>query len=219
VKNFDPSLYLVTDRGLSRGRSHEEVVRRAIAGGATLVQYREKKLPVDAMADEAARILRVCRERGVPFIVNDSLETARRIGADGLHLGQDDLDPAEARAILGEGFVIGVSVHDAREAEEAERKGADYVAANGVFPTASKLDLGTPLTLAGLSAIARATSLPVVAIGGIHAGNAADAIRAGAAGVAVISAVVSADDIEGACGALRAAIDAARGGGGGGASR
>ncbi|HEY5996334.1 MAG TPA: thiamine phosphate synthase, partial [Candidatus Deferrimicrobiaceae bacterium] len=174
------------------------------------VQYREKNLPPDAMADEAARILRVCREGGVPFIVNDSLETARKTGADGLHLGQDDLDPAEARAILGEGVVIGVSVHDAEEAEEAEGKGADYVAANGVFPTASKTGLGAPLTLAGLSSIVRATTLPVVAIGGIHAGNAADAIRAGAAGLAVISAVVSADDIEGACGALRAAIDAAR---------
>lgn len=210
MKRFDPSLYVVTDRRLSRGRSHGEVVRRAIAGGATLVQYREKGLPHDEMVEAAAVLLRTCRAAGVPLIVNDSLDVARRIGADGLHLGQDDADPAKARALMGRRFVIGVSVRSAAEAVEAAAKGADYLAANGVFPTESKTDLGQPLGIEGLSAIVHATRLPVVAIGGISEGNAAEVIRAGAAGIAVISAVVSAEDIEGACGHLREAISVAR---------
>ncbi len=206
----DPTLYVVTDRALSRGRSHGEVVRRAIAGGATLIQYREKNLSEDEMAEEASRLLRTCRAGGVPLIVNDSLEVARKSGADGLHLGQGDSDPGRARAVMGAGFLIGVSVHDAGEARKAEADGADYLAANGVFPTGSKSDLGAPLGLSGLAAIVGATSLPVVAIGGINAGNAADVIRAGAAGLAVISAVVSAAGIESACRSLREAIVSGR---------
>lgn len=207
---FDPTLYVVTDRSLSLGRGNEEVVRRAIAGGATMIQYREKSLTDDEMADEAARLLRVCRAAGVPLIVNDRVEVAKRTGADGLHVGQGDLDPAEARRILGPGALVGVSVHDAAEAREAERKGADYVGANGLFPTATKTDLGAPIGLDGLARIAAATSLPVVAIGGIHAGNAAAVVGAGAAGIAVVSAAVSADDIEGACARLLEAVAAGR---------
>lgn len=206
------SLYVVTDRALSRGRSSEEVVRRAIAGGATVIQYREKELPDDAVAEEAARILRICRAAGVPLIVNDRVEVAARIGADGIHVGQGDLDPAAARRILGPRAIVGVSVHDAGEAREAAGKGADYLAANGVFPTATKTDLGAPLGLDGLARIAAATPLPVVAIGGLHAGNAAAAIRAGASGIAVVSAAVSAIDVEGACAELRRAVDAAMAG-------
>ncbi len=210
MNRIDPRLYVVTDRTLSRGRNHGEVVRRAIAGGATLIQYREKNLSEEEMVEEASRILRTCRAGGVPLIVNDSLEVARKAGADGLHLGQGDGDPRRVRAVMGRGFIIGVSVHDAEEAREAEANGADYVAANGVFPTGSKNDLGPPLGLQGIASIVGATDLPVVAIGGINAGNAADLIRAGAAGLAVISAVVSAADIESACRSLRTAIVSGR---------
>jgi thiamine-phosphate pyrophosphorylase len=206
MPRFDPALYVVTDRGLSRGRENAEVVRRALAGGATMIQYREKSLPDDAMAEEAAHLLVLCRAAGVPLVINDRIDVALRVGADGLHVGQGDLDPGEARRRLGDGRILGVSVHDAGEARRAEALGADYIAANGLFPTASKTDLGAPLGLDGLARIAAATSLPVVAIGGIHAGNAASVVRAGAAGIAVISAVVSADDIEGACAVLRQAV-------------
>jgi thiamine-phosphate pyrophosphorylase len=210
VNRFDPTLYVLTDRSLSLGRSHAEVVRRAIAGGATMIQYREKGASPGSMTAEAAPLAGLCREAGVPFLVNDRLEVARDTGADGLHLGQSDLDPETVRRVMGDGFLIGVSVRDAEEAGIAEAKGADYLAANGVFPTSSKTDLGEPLGLDGLKRIAGATRLPVVAIGGITPRNAGDAIRAGAAGVAVISCVVSATDIEAACADLLAAIAAGR---------
>lgn len=211
MRSFDPTLYLVTDRGLSAGRSNAEVVRRALAAGVTLVQYREKAAGPRSLAGEAAALLDLCRAARVPFLVNDHLEVAREVGADGVHLGRSDLDPARARALMGDDFLIGVSVRDDREAREAEEKGASYLAANGVFPTGSKDGLGPPLGVEGLRRIAEATSLPVVAIGGIKPGNIPGVIRAGAAGVAVISAVVSADDIEAACTALLAAVAFARG--------
>jgi thiamine-phosphate pyrophosphorylase len=206
MKPFDPTLYLVTDRGLSAGRSNAEVVRRALAGGATMVQYREKAAPVRSLAGEAAGLLSLCRAAGVPLIVNDHLEVAREVGADGVHLGQSDLDPARARALMGEGFIIGVSVRSPGEARAAEARGADYLAANGVFPTASKSGLGVPLGIDGLRRIVEATALPVVAIGGITPSNAFAVTRAGAAGVAVISAVTGAGDIESACTSMLAAI-------------
>lgn len=206
TKPFDLSVYVVTDRGLSRGRTNEEIVRRAIAGGATIVQYREKSIPVEAMVDEARALVRICRMAGVPLIVNDSVEVALSSGACGVHLGQSDGNVKEARRILGDEAIIGVSVHDAAEAKVAEADGADYVAANGVFPTASKTDLGAPLGLDGVVKIVSSTALPVVAIGGVNEGNAESVVAAGASGVAVISFVVSADDVEGACATLRRAV-------------
>jgi len=210
VRRFDPTLYVVTDRGLSVGRGNPEVVRRALAGGATMIQYRDKAGGARSLVDEASALAALCRPAGVPFIVNDHLEVAREAGADGVHLGQSDLDPARARASMGDDFLIGVSVRDAAEAREAWEKGASYLAANGVFPTGSKFGLGAPLGIEGLRRIVEATSLPVVAIGGIDPRNAPAVIGAGAAGVAVISAVVSADDIEGACAALLAAVASGR---------
>lgn len=209
TKSFDLSVYVVTDRGLSRGRTNEDVVRRAIVGGATMIQYREKSIPVEAMVDEARALVRICKTAGVPLIVNDSVEVALAAGADGVHLGQSDGNVKEARRILGSEAIIGVSVHDEAEARAAEADGADYVAANGVFPTTSKTDIGAPLGLEGVAKIVASTTLPVVAIGGVNEGNAGDVMAVGASGVAVISAVVSADDIEGACAALRQAVTSA----------
>ncbi len=202
---FDPTLYVVTDHALARGRSPQEVVRRALAGGATMIQYREKTAPFRAMAGQADALLHLCRAAGAAFIVNDFLDVALEVGADGVHLGQDDLDPARARRLGGERLIIGVSVRTPEQARAARDAGADYLGANGVYPTATKSGLGEPLGAAGLAALG-AVGLPVVAIGGIDEARAEEAVRAGAAGVAVVSAVVGAEDIEGACRALLAAI-------------
>jgi thiamine-phosphate pyrophosphorylase len=210
VKAFDPSLYVLTDNRLSRGRDDETVVLRALAGGATMIQYRDKEAPPGVRTERASALLALCRRVQATFIVNDHPEVALAAGADGVHLGQSDLGPAHARRILGEGHVIGVSVRSPQEARAARDAGADYLAASGIFPTGSKADMGEPLGLRGLRRIVEATDLPVVAIGGIAAGNAAEVVRAGAAGVAVISAVVSADDIEGACKAILVAVNEGR---------
>ncbi len=206
MRKFDPTLYVLTDSRLSRGRDEMTVVRLALAGGATMIQYREKEASPGVQAERASALLALCRRAQVPFIINDHPEVALAAEADGVHLGQADLDPAHARRILGDDFIIGVSVRSPGEARAAQEAGADYLAASGVFPTPSKSDVGEPLGIEGLRGIVVATDLPVVAIGGIGAGNAAEVVRTGAAGVAVISAVVSADDIRAACAALLASI-------------
>ncbi|NOY86937.1 MAG: thiamine phosphate synthase [Deltaproteobacteria bacterium] len=206
TRALDLTLYVVTDRGLSLGRTDQEVVRRAVAGGATVIQYRDKGAPGGEMVRKGRELARICRSGGVPLIINDRLDVALACGADGVHLGQDDLNPRDARKIAGEDFIIGVSVTTRDEALRARDEGADYLAANGVFPTATKTDLGTsPLGLEGLRTLAAATDLPLVAIGGIDASNAGDIIRAGASGVAVVSYVVHHEDIERRCGVLLSA--------------
>ncbi|UCF32147.1 MAG: thiamine phosphate synthase [bacterium] len=199
---MDLSLYLVTDRDLSLGRTNEEVVRRALSAGVTTVQYRDKNAPARPMVSEGLVLAAMCREAGVTFIVNDRLDVALICGADGVHLGQDDLGASDARRMAGPDFIIGVSVTTPEEARTARDEGADYLAANGVFPTATKTDLGSPLGLEGVAALAGSTGLPMVAIGGIDASNAGAVVRAGAKGVAVVSFIVSHDDIEGRCAAL-----------------
>lgn len=207
---LDLSLYLATDRDLSLGRSNEEVVGRALRAGVTIVQYRDKDQSTRNMIDEGRTLAAMCRQARVPLIVNDRVDVALACGADGVHLGQDDMEPADARRLTGTGFIIGVSATTPEEARQAGERGADYIAANGVFPTATKTDLGEPLGLEGIKALSRATDLPVVAIGGINEDNAADAIRAGARGVAVISYIVSDEDIEERCQALLEAVNAGR---------
>ncbi len=197
--SFNPLLYLVTDPDLSLGRPEEEVVRRAVAAGVTMVQYRDKKTATSGMIEKARKLASVCRDAGVALVVNDRLDVALAAGADGVHLGQDDMDPGDCRSIAGGGYIIGVSVTTVEEAVRAEKAGADYLGANGVFPTGTKTDLGAPLGLEGVARIASATSLPVVAIGGINADNAGGVMSAGADGVAVVSYIVSAENIEERC--------------------
>jgi thiamine-phosphate diphosphorylase len=205
-KTLNPTLYLVTDPDLSLGRSEEEIVRRAVSAGVTMVQYRDKDAPTRVMVEKTRLLTGICGEKGVPLIVNDRLDVALAGGADGVHLGQDDMDLSDARRIAGDDLIIGVSVTTVQEAVRALEEGADYIGANGVFPTATKTDLGEPLGTKGVAELVSATRLPVIAIGGITAGNAPEIIEAGAAGVAVVSFIVSAENIEERCKTLLEAM-------------
>ncbi|MBP7274691.1 MAG: thiamine phosphate synthase [Kiritimatiellae bacterium] len=193
-RNWDFSVYLVTDAALSLGRPVDEVVRAAVKGGVTVVQVREKSASARAALREIEELRAFLHDRNVPLVVNDRLDWALACGADGVHLGQDDLPCAEARRIAGPDLVIGVSVRTPEETRAAERDGADYVAVSPVWSTPTKRDAPAPAGLEGIRAVRAATRLPVVAIGGVHAGNAGAVIRAGASGVAVVSAIMSASD-------------------------
>ena len=170
---FDRSsllLYAVTDRGRLVGRTLPQAVEAVIRGGATLVQLREKGLDYPAFRAEALEVLAVCRRHGVPLLINDNVELALEIGADGVHVGQDDLEAGQARARLGPDKLIGVSAHTVEEALRARAPGADYLGAGAVFPTGTKGDAGA-LPLERLRAICAAVDIPVVAIGGIGPDN------------------------------------------------
>ena len=202
-------LYVVTDASLSRGLGHVESARRALAGGADVIQLRDKELSALDLFRLAEEMAGLAHERGALFIVNDRLDIALASGADGVHLGQDDLPVREARRLSPPGFVIGASVGSVEEARRAERDGADYVALSPLFSTPSKADAGPGLGLEELDRMSSAVKVPVIAIGGIHRGNAADAIEHGAVGVAVISAVIGQPDVEGAARDLRSVVEAA----------
>jgi thiamine-phosphate pyrophosphorylase len=187
-------LYAVTPGTRETARLVAQV-EACLAGGAALVQYRAKDLPADLMLEQASRIARACRDCGVPLVVNDSVELARAVGAQGVHLGRDDGDVREARRALAPGMILGVSCYDAPDrAREAAAAGADYVAIGSVFASGSKpAAVRAPLELLGR---ARAASgLPVCAIGGITLANAPQAIAAGADLVAVVSALFDSGDI------------------------
>jgi len=195
---MDYTLYLVTDTGLSLGRTHSHIVEAAIRGGVTVVQYREKAATTRQMVEEARELRQLCSAAGVPFIVNDRIDVALAVDADGVHVGQDDMPVSLARAIIGKGRILGVSAGSAAEARKAEADGADYIGASPIFATPTKPDAPAPMGVEGLRWLARAVSVPVVAIGGMNAENAPSIIQAGAAGVAVVSAIVSAQDVEAA---------------------
>ncbi len=189
----DYSLYLVTDRSLSRGRPTAEIVRQAVQGGVTCVQLREKSCGTREFLEEARAVKAALAGTGVPLIINDRLDVALAAGADGVHLGQRDMPLAEARRLAPAGWIVGVSAESVADAVQAERDGADYVGASPVFATPTKTDTASPLGLDGLRAVCAAVKIPVVAIGGIHAGNAHAVRAAGAAGLAVVSAIVAAE--------------------------
>ena len=209
-QSIDYSLYIVTDAQLSRGRSQRQVIEAAIRGGATMVQYREKSASTRQMIDEALELCDLCRARGVPFIVNDRVDVALEVDADGVHVGQDDMPASLARKLIGRGKILGVSAENGDQARAAIADGADYVGAGAIFATATKADANKPIEIAGLLKTARVCTVPMVGIGGINAANAASVIRAGAAGIAVVSAVVSADDVERAARELRKIVDSAK---------
>ncbi|MCS7282230.1 MAG: thiamine phosphate synthase [Anaerolineae bacterium] len=204
------SLYVITDSKLSRGRSHLEVIRAAIAGGATVVQYREKEGTTRRMIEEARALRELTRQAGVLFIVNDRVDIALAVDADGVHVGQDDMPASLARKLMGPGKIVGVSVDNLEQALQAERDGADYVGAGPIFATPTKPDAAPPIGLEGLAEICRGVSIPVIAIGGINAENAGTVIAAGAAGIAVVSAVVAAPDVEAAARRLREIVERTR---------
>ena len=206
----DVSLYLVTDRSLSKGRATADVVREAVAGGVTCVQLREKACGTREFLDEARAVKAVLQGTGVPLIINDRVDVALAVGAAGVHLGQQDMPMADARRLGPPGWIIGVSAESVEDAVRAEGEGADYVGVSPVFATPTKTDHAPPLGLDGLRRIRAAVKLPLVAIGGIHAGNAREVVRAGADGLAVVSAIVAADDPRAAAEELRREIAAAK---------
>jgi thiamine-phosphate pyrophosphorylase len=209
MRRFDPTLYLVTDPGVTRGRALAEVVAGAVRGGVTLVQLRDKQAEARALLDAAHALRAVLDSHGVPLIVNDRVDVAHAAGA-GCHVGQCDLPAEAARAILGPYAILGISLDAPEQASNIDGDLADYVAFGPFAATATKADAGGPIGAAGLAAVRRQTMLPLIAIGGIDARNAAAAVRAGADGIAVVSAIMAATDPEAASRELRAAIDAAK---------
>jgi len=195
----DYRLYLVTDPRLNRGYSVLEQVRLALQGGVRIVQIREKELPENDFIQLASEALKLTRAAGAFLIINDAVRVAHAIGADGVHLGQGDMALRDARRVLGEDAIIGVSVKTVREALEAEKGGADYIAVNGVFPTATKGDLGYLPGLEGVAKIRQCASIPLVAIGGINLQNCRSVIEAGSHGIAVVTAITMSDDIPATC--------------------
>ncbi len=190
-------LYAVTDRTWLDGETLYEQVEKAIQGGVTFVQLREKNLDEESFLNEALEIQKLCRKHNIPFVINDHVEIARKIDADGVHVGQSDMKAGNVRAILGEGKILGVSAQTVEQALLAEKEGADYLGVGAVFPTGSKAD-AEDVSLDTLKEICRAVSIPVVAIGGIGAGNVSKLENSGISGIAVISAIFAAEDIESA---------------------
>lgn len=173
-------VYFVTDPRLFRPRTVEETCRYMLGAGVRTIQLRDKEAPPEDLLATAGALKSLCLDFGALFIINDDPGTAARIGAHGVHTGQGDMPASEARSIIGPDLLLGVSVRTPGEAAQAERDGADYVAANGVFATPTKTDLDSPLGLEGIRRIRAATSLPLVAIGGISSENAAGVLAAGA---------------------------------------
>jgi len=199
-------LYVITDEEIAGGLSHAEIARQAIAGGADVIQLRDKTCEPGELLRIGRTIRKITRKTGTLFIVNDRFDVALACGADGVHLGQDDMGGGVARQIAPPRFIIGISVGTLEEAIQAELEGADYIAVSPVFPTASKSDAGPGHGLDLLKEIRQNITIPVVAIGGITSGNVNDVIEAGADGVAVISAVVGDPDIKAAARDLKAKI-------------
>jgi thiamine-phosphate pyrophosphorylase len=209
----DLRLYAIVDPERTAGWSLPDLARRVAEGGATLVQFRDKRGDIRDLVAQARAIRAALLPLRVPFIVNDRVDVALAANADGVHLGQEDIDPADARHLLGPQAIIGLSVKTPAEAQTAPLQHLDYVAVGGVFPTTSK-DNPKEIGVDGLRRIvaavrARAPGFPVAAIAGITEANAADVIAAGADGIAVISALSFAPDPAEASGRLRGIVDAA----------
>ena len=188
-------LYAVTDRSWVGIQTLLEQIESSLLGGTTLVQLREKDLSDCEFIQEAISVKRLCERFGVPLLINDNVNVALRSGADGVHLGQDDLPLQEARKMLGPNKIIGISTHTVEEAMEAEQGGADYVGVGSVFATQTKLDANV-LSIDYIREICQAVTIPVVAIGGIKEEN-MDVLRnTGVAGIAVVSAIFGQPDIE-----------------------
>ncbi len=202
----DLLLYAVTDRYWLNGRTLTDVVRESLEGGVTMLQLREKTLEEPAFLQEARELQALCRSYHVPFIVNDNVDIALAMDADGVHVGQSDMEALDVRAKLGPDKIIGVSAQTVEQALLAEKHGADYLGVGAVFPTGSKAD-AEEVSFDTLKAICQAVSIPVVAIGGISRGNVARLAGSGICGVAVISAIYGAADIRAASQELKAATE------------
>lgn len=202
----DLLLYAVTDRSWLRNQTLYEQVEEALQGGATFIQLREKKLDYEEFLEEAKQIQKLCKEYKVPFVINDNVEIAKQIGADGVHVGQDDMESGKVRTLLGEDKIIGVSAHNVEEALLAQANGADYLGVGAVFNTTSKDDVST-LNHEVLKEICKAVSIPVIAIGGINEENVWKLAGTGICGVAVISAIFAKNNIKEATKSLRQKVE------------
>lgn len=187
-------LYAVTDRSWLGNGTLSDAVEAALRGGATMVQLREKSLTQADFLQEAKTLAALCARFQIPFLINDNLEIALACNADGVHVGQDDMDPQKARALLGPGKILGVSAHTVQQALAAEKTGADYLGVGAVFSTATKQDAAS-VPLETVREICQAVSIPVVAIGGISADNILSLQNSGVVGAAVVSALFAAEDI------------------------
>ena len=195
-------LYAVTDRAWVGKQSLYEQVESALKGGATCVQLREKELDDEAFLNEAIEISALCKQYRVPFFINDNVEIAIKCHADGIHVGQEDMEAAQVRQRVGDDMIIGVSVHSVEEALEAVRNGADCLGVGAMFSTSTKTDVNV-LPKETLRDICAAVDIPVVAIGGIGKSNISQLASTGVDGVALVSAIFAADDIESECRLLR----------------
>ncbi|TMD01412.1 MAG: thiamine phosphate synthase [Chloroflexi bacterium] len=204
------ALHVLTDREWSRGRDMLTVAAAALDGGATVIQLRDKIASTRVLIEEGLALRALTRERGALLIVNDRVDVALAVEADGAHVGQDDMPAGLARQLLGPDRILGVSAANMEEAEEATAGGADYLGVGPIFPSLGKADAGPATGGELLTELARRYTTPLVAIGGITAENATEVVRAGACGVAVITAVVYAEDITAASRQLRLAVDTAR---------
>ncbi len=206
MKREDLILYAVTDRGFDTEKTVAEQVELAIKGGVTLVQLREKNLGEEAFIAEALEVKKVCQNHGVPLLINDNVAVAKAVDADGVHLGQGDMSPVDAREILGKDKIIGVTAKTVEQARKAEAEEADYLGSGAVFGTSTKLDAKS-MELDLFQTICESVSIPVVAIGGIDATNVEKLAGRKMAGVAVVSGIFANDDIEGAARVLRGMVE------------
>jgi len=193
MQTLDYRLYLVTDRSLCQGRHVLEVIEQAVAGGVTLVQIREKDIHCRQFLEIARQTKSLLTKKQIPLIINDRVDVALAIGADGIHIGQEDMPVEDVRKLVGPSMAIGLSVNTLDQVREANKLQVDYIGVGPIYPTKTKKDAKKPLLAHGFEAISDQSIHPVVAIGGITADNAADVIRAGANGLAIVSDICSAD--------------------------
>jgi thiamine-phosphate pyrophosphorylase len=201
----DMDLYFITDSRLTRKTILEDV-KSAIRAGVKIIQYREKGESTGDMIKEAKKIGELCKKNNVLFIINDRVDIVLAVDADGVHLGNKDMTYSIARKILGSKKIIGLTVHNIREAVEAERIGADYIGVSPIFETKTKLDAGRPAGLKLIKDIKKAIKIPFVAIGGINENNLGSVIEAGARSIAAISAILTKDNVEKECKKFREVI-------------
>lgn len=206
----DFGLMLVTDRMLSGGRAVEKIIEAAVSGGVTIVQLREKEAPTSDFIALGRRAAEILRPRRIPLIINDRVDVALAVLADGVHLGATDMNTADARAILGPKAIIGLTVENEEQAVAADMLDVDYLGVSPIFPTPTKTDTGAAWGIDGLWRLRPLVRKPLVAIGGINAGNAARVLEAGADGLAVVSAICAAPDPEAAARELREILDSKR---------
>ena len=198
-------LYAVTDRSWLRGRTLAQQVEEAIRGGATMIQLREKELDDEGFLQLALELKELCHRYQVPFIINDRVELALKIGADGVHVGQEDMKAQDVRALIGESMILGVTAKTVEQAVAAEKAGADYLGSGAVFGSATKTN-ALPLSREKLHEICCSVKIPVVAIGGIHRENILQLKDTGISGAAIVSGIFAAENIEAECRELRQRI-------------